>query len=161
MASRTNKYVEANTRKARQIDIAEFKYIQFRGDKADYASERILMFYDGWNMKRNADKQEHYSAYHSLTPQEKYAVKSGKAPDPRKREIKVNVGLTRRVPVYYTGGKRKLFPDVISAMTDMLNNESAIKLYIYTHGEGSYVTREELLQMISATETEMSSAYLA
>lgn len=150
MASRTNKYVEANTRKARQIDIAEFKYIQFRGDKADYASERILMFYDGWNMKRNADKQEHYSAYHSLTPQEKYAVKSGKASDPRKREVKVNVGLTRRVPVYYTDGKRKLFPDVITGMAEVLKNTSAVKVYVYMDGEGSYVTREDLLQMTSA-----------
>lgn len=150
MASKTNKYVEANTRKARQMDIAEAKYIQFRGDKVEYEKKWVLMFYDGWNMTRNADKQEHYSAYHSLTPQEKYAVKSGKAPDPRKREVKINVGLTRRVPVYYTDGKRKLFPDVVSAMTDMLKNESAIKLYIYTHGEGSYVTREDLLQMTSA-----------
>lgn len=150
MASRTNKYVEANTRKARQMDIEEFKYIQFRGDKADYASERILMFYDGWNMTRNADKQEHYSAYNNLTPQEKYAVKSGKASDPRKREVKVNVGLTRRVPVYYTNGKRRLFPDVVSAMTEVLGDESAVKVYVYIHGEGSYITREELLQMTSA-----------
>lgn len=144
MSSRGNKYVLANTRKARQMDIAEFKYIQFRGDKADYASERVLMFYDEWNMSRDAVKQEHYTAYNSLTPQEKYAVKSGKAPDPRKREVKVGVGISRQVPVYYADGKRKLFADTISAMTEMYNNPSAVKVFIIFNGEGQYVMRDEV-----------------
>lgn len=144
--NRANKYVQANTIKARKMDIMEFKYVQSRGDAADIQRGRVLPFYDQFGMTRDAVAQEKWSRYHSLNPQEQYAVRSGAAPDPRDEVKEVGTSRRRQFSVVYENGCRRIVRTLTDAMYECIVKESVSK--IYTGTEGGWMTRAEVLALV-------------
>lgn len=71
----------AKDAKARRMSMQEFKYIQSRGDAADYRAGRYVPAYHGYRFT-NDEANEKWSYDHALKPIEQWAVHNGYAQNP-------------------------------------------------------------------------------
>lgn len=121
----TGSAMAAKTAKARKLDMLEMRYIQSRGDCADYQRGRVMLPY-GYQCRRG-EEQTKWVYAHALTPMEQWAVRKGyiSNPFPLPQGPK-HTG--RYFPVYYADGHRRMCKTLEDARTH-LNDKGAVRLF--------------------------------
>lgn len=123
--SRSNP-MAAKTAKARRMDIAEFKYIQSRGDAADYLAGREVRVYDHLSSRSEIDRREHFvRERRMLTPMEDWCVRRGYATNPFLHGRQANIQWT---PVYYADGQKLMIRRREDALA-MLERGEVVKVW--------------------------------
>lgn len=112
--------------KARRMSMQEFKYIQSRGDAADYRAGRYVPAYHGYRFTHD-DVNEKWGYDHALKPIEQWAVRNGYAQNPFDDIRKKHQPVTNWFPVYFSDGTRRMCRSLDEACNALASG--AVKMF--------------------------------